>query len=39
MDDMTRDDWERIAHALSQYRHNPQFDETYQKVRVILAEL
>ena len=36
MKDMTREDWERIVHALSQFKHNPKFDTTLQKAVEIL---
>ena len=35
---LTRVDWDCIAHALSQYRHNPQYEVTYQKVIAILSK-
>ena len=38
MSKLTRVDWDCIAHALSQFRHNPQYDATYKKVVAILAK-
>ena len=35
---LSREDWARISEALSHFRHNPQFEETYQKIRAILGE-
>lgn len=38
-DELDKDDWDRIAHALEQFRHNPLYLDTFQKVRAILAML
>ena len=35
-DALDRDDWERIADALKYFRHNSKYQETYQKVRLII---
>lgn len=32
-----RDDWERIAHALSHFSHNTEYQTTLAKVRTILG--
>ena len=34
---LDRADWERILYALSQFRHNPAFRETHDKVAAILS--
>lgn len=38
MNKLTRLDWERIADALSNFQHNPQYDATYKKVIAIIAK-
>lgn len=35
---LTRDDWERITHALSHFSHNPDYKSTLEKVRRILGD-
>ena len=37
-DALTREDWERIRFALSNFRHNAGMAETYNKVEMILAD-
>ncbi|MDU8945605.1 hypothetical protein [Ovoidimarina sediminis] len=36
-DALTREDWERIAFALSHFRHNVEMKRTYDKVQSILS--
>lgn len=38
MNQLTRDDWQRIADALSHFVHNPEYKGTYEKVKAILGE-
>lgn len=39
MHEMTREDWERIVHALSQFKHNPRFELTWQKAIEVLRAI
>lgn len=33
------EDWKRVLNALSQFRHNPLYAATYDKVHAIVSEL
>jgi len=35
---LTRDDWQRIADALSHFVHNPDYKATYEKVKAIIGD-
>ncbi|MDA8584721.1 hypothetical protein N9L47_00465 [Rhodobacteraceae bacterium] len=35
---LTRDDWQRIAEALSHFAHNTEYKETFDKVKIILGD-
>jgi hypothetical protein len=35
---LTKDDWERILHALSHFLHNAEYRETHDKVFRIVGE-
>ncbi|MGR3513819.1 MAG: hypothetical protein ACU0GG_13735 [Paracoccaceae bacterium] len=37
-EELSREDWQRIVFALSQFSHNPEFTETLAKVTKILEE-
>lgn len=34
---LTKDDWERILHALSHFLHNTEYRDTHDKVARIIA--
>ncbi|MEO1026587.1 MAG: hypothetical protein AAFX07_13645 [Pseudomonadota bacterium] len=39
MDDkLSHEDWDRIAFALSQYSHNPAFQQTLSRVTELIAQ-
>lgn len=35
---LTRDDWQRIAEALSHFVHNTDYNETFKKVKAIIGD-
>ena len=36
VEQLTQEDWQRIAEALSHFTHNPEYKNTYDKVKAVI---